>query len=414
MAMSVNVCVVPKGLLNNAVLKVFVALIMLGLTTPSLSAEQIEKTGCDLLAAHPEDPQNPPGVSGILFVGGDDLVTAERVCAEELKENPESSRALFLYGRVLWASGDVEGAASFFDRSASDEYPMALHMLGLLRLEQERYSEAFSLLHRASTYEGYDNAKYDAGTLLYYGIGTDSDIRKGIGLVEEAAENGFVPAMPRLAEFLLEQEKEAPAKKWLKLGLKHRDVDAYLLAARLSLEGEILERDFEKAQAFLNEAYLRGSHKAGYLYAKLALHRMGESPPKGFDDYLDRMTSINKAIEFSLNQPKDIDEKINLQIVAYYKFIKVIKLVFVAEAKGNADAALMEAEAIENLRRHAETGSSIAQFGLGELNELDMLPDSSLERAIFWYVKAKNAGNPKAGLAVERLCKTEGKCYGFQ
>ena len=84
-------------------------------------------TECDMLAAHPEDPQRmADGVSD------DDIVPrlAIMACEEALASDPEEPRYAFQLGRALLAMGFKEKARNQFERAAKAGYAAAEAYIG--------------------------------------------------------------------------------------------------------------------------------------------------------------------------------------------------------------------------------------------------------------------------------------------
>jgi tetratricopeptide (TPR) repeat protein len=106
-------------------------LVSLGLSV-SVNASVAE---CDLLAAHPDDPQRTaPGVeSGQLA-----LQEAEAACRIALSEFPNHARINFQLGRVLYYQGRIDESTRYMKRAAESGYPEAIFVLGYLEATSEK------------------------------------------------------------------------------------------------------------------------------------------------------------------------------------------------------------------------------------------------------------------------------------
>ncbi|MCC5861078.1 MAG: sel1 repeat family protein [Gammaproteobacteria bacterium] len=83
------------------------------------SAGEIEvPTACDLLAAHPSDPDRiVAGVSA--SVVREDLDTAIEACRRAVADDPEASRLVYYLGRVLFYSGNFLEGMEYVDQAAA-------------------------------------------------------------------------------------------------------------------------------------------------------------------------------------------------------------------------------------------------------------------------------------------------------
>lgn len=88
-------------------------------------------TECDLLAAHPDDPNRvAPGV-GTRDVK---LPAAIAACETELARDPKNPRIAYQLARVLTYSGRVAEAVPHIEGAAATNYPQALFVTGYLYL----------------------------------------------------------------------------------------------------------------------------------------------------------------------------------------------------------------------------------------------------------------------------------------
>ena len=82
---------------------------------------------CDVLAAHPDDPQR-------MAEGVDDDKIVPRLavlaCEDAMKRQPDDPRFVFQLGRALLARGDKEKALTLFQESARKNYAVAYGYIG--------------------------------------------------------------------------------------------------------------------------------------------------------------------------------------------------------------------------------------------------------------------------------------------
>lgn len=89
-------------------------------------------TGCDRLAAHPEDPfKNTDG----LETGAVDFAAAIAACRIALAADPENPRIQYQLARALTYAGQVKEALPLIEKAAALHYPQALFVTGYLYLE---------------------------------------------------------------------------------------------------------------------------------------------------------------------------------------------------------------------------------------------------------------------------------------
>jgi len=89
-------------------------------------------TGCDRLAAHPEDPFKV--VAG-LDTKDVDFTAAIAACRIALEKDPGNPRIQYQLARALTYAGQVKEALPLIGKSAALHYPQALFVNGYLHLE---------------------------------------------------------------------------------------------------------------------------------------------------------------------------------------------------------------------------------------------------------------------------------------
>ncbi len=88
-------------------------------------------TGCDVLAAHADDPLRvSPGLSKSQM----DLPAAIAACQVAVARDPSNPRLNYQLGRVYGYSGQGEKAVPYRDVALATDYPQALFVYGLLHL----------------------------------------------------------------------------------------------------------------------------------------------------------------------------------------------------------------------------------------------------------------------------------------
>lgn len=111
-------------------------------------------TGCDALAAHPDDPNKvAPGVSQSAM----DKPAAIAACEVAVAADPENPRLRYQLGRAYGYSGQGEKSFAHRKISIAADYPQALFVNGYMHLYGENKAEkdpcrAAELLRRSAQY----------------------------------------------------------------------------------------------------------------------------------------------------------------------------------------------------------------------------------------------------------------------
>jgi serine/threonine protein kinase len=180
-------------------------------TPPSANAAR-----CDALAAHPDDPGKPAGVSGIAFDGMSEADTREALdaCAAAAREDAGNLRAKFNLGRAYQRIARLkpaEGAEAW--RRAGDAYADAAR-------------------------RGYAAAQGNFGQMLYGGTGGMApDPRQAVEWLRKAAGGDFPDAYLTLAfAYTTGRGTDAPDQRkafcWLSLLERATTVKAYRALAQ--------------------------------------------------------------------------------------------------------------------------------------------------------------------------------------
>lgn len=145
----------------HKIASVTVCLALLGST--ALAAETLKfdtskysqkVTGCDLLAAHPDDPNKvAPGLKQSQI----DLPAAIGACQAAVARDPANPRLNYQLGRVYGYSGQGEKAGPYRDAALAADYPQALFVYGFLHLSGENKATkdlclAGELIRRSALY----------------------------------------------------------------------------------------------------------------------------------------------------------------------------------------------------------------------------------------------------------------------
>ncbi len=179
---------------------------------------------CDRLAASDADTARPPEVPGVASLASIDFNTAIPACEKAIKNNPRVPRFLFNLGRAEEAAAYAlptedpdpqrkavlqqqfkekltEARAAFRD-AANGGYVAALYSLalfGYIDPTDQNQDEGNKDLNEAAE-QGFAPAMYELGLRYRDGsFGIPRDFRQAYEWMAKAAEGGFVPAMTEVA-----------------------------------------------------------------------------------------------------------------------------------------------------------------------------------------------------------------------
>jgi hypothetical protein len=111
-------------------------------------------TGCDRLAAHPDDPNKvSPGFEKVDI----DLPAAIVACELAVARDPGNPRLRYQLGRVYGYSGQGEKAGVHREAAVAADYPQALYVIGLLYMNGQNKApkqpcRGAELVHRSALF----------------------------------------------------------------------------------------------------------------------------------------------------------------------------------------------------------------------------------------------------------------------
>jgi WD40 repeat protein/TPR repeat protein len=166
-----------------------------GVDLPADAAEQ-----CNLLAAHPDDPDRTAFGVTASRIQKDFAFAA---CKKAVSEHPLDGRLAYQLGRVYSVLGQDKQALESYQTSATAGYPKAISTLALEVLERKaspaELASALSELRRAVDL-GDPRAQYELGSILLNGRLKDKDAPSALTLFRKAAESGYPWAHHQLAQ----------------------------------------------------------------------------------------------------------------------------------------------------------------------------------------------------------------------
>jgi TPR repeat protein len=260
---------------------------------------------CDRYAAHPYNPDNPPGIVGVDW---DDLIVTDAIaiCDAALKLLPKHDRANFNLARAHHKNGQYDEARRLLERGVDRDYAAAYHNLAALyagglgvevdldeagrlyeraadlghavsalqlgdmyrdaRGKPQDYDKAMAYYRKA--YEGgYAEGAAKIGWMIGEGKGVPKDMEGAISWYKIAAQSDVAWAINNLGHAYLEQERYALAKQ----NFEHAIVLGYETYPNRNMgllyeNGWGVPRDYDKA-----EAHYLAADAAGHSTAKRLL-----------------------------------------------------------------------------------------------------------------------------------------------
>jgi TPR repeat protein len=211
---------------RSAALSIACGFGLLALTVAAHSparAQSADLVLCDRLAAHPDDPDRPKDVKGVIEIAPSDVATALKFCKIAAAG---SRRALYQLGRAYAANRQIPEAVATY-RKAADK--------------------------------GSTSAMVEIGVLLGTGSGVAKDPAEARKLFERAAKNGNARGVSNLAALNGgASSNPAEARALLAKAAEANSPDAQYQLAMMMVEGTGGPQDDVAARALFEKAAAQG------------------------------------------------------------------------------------------------------------------------------------------------------------
>ncbi len=222
---------------------------------------------------------------GRLFLRGEEVPKNADYALRWLEEAvaKENEYAEYLLGKILLTGVDVEQdlprAEALLKRSAEKGNRYAKYALGKTYLEglllMQNLPEAIRLLTEAAD-SGFDAAQYLLGKLLYQGGVIPQDLQRAIDYLEKAAGQknpyaAYLAGKLRLTEDAVKDISKAIRN--FEIAAERGNSFAEYQLGKLYLYGKEVERDYEKAVAYLTSAAEHGNQYAVQLLHSIKANR---------------------------------------------------------------------------------------------------------------------------------------------
>ena len=229
-------------------------------------------TECDLLAAHPTDPDR---VSLGVYWNVMDGRKAMKACAEAVKQYPDSLRLAYQYGRSLIRMRLVDEALPYLFAAANGGYKAAYATLGgTYQYELGNYGEALRWF-RAGAKKGSAAAMQHLGDLYDGGYGVKRDRATALSWYRKAALQGDPVSENNIGWYyergFAVDKDEGEAVRWYRKAALKGFGRAQINLGRVYEFGIGVGRDLNKAFDWYRRAAMQGQP-----YAQIFLARMLE------------------------------------------------------------------------------------------------------------------------------------------
>ena len=151
---------------------------------------------CDRLAAHPEDTQLPPGVTGVAFEDID-AVRAIAACEAALALSTGNRRYQLQLARSLHKGKRLQEAAVYYQQAGLQGHPLAQKTLGFAYADGLGVTRDYAktaLWHHRAAEQGDGDAQNNLGYLYAGGLGVPQDIVEAHKWYNIAAGHGSASA----------------------------------------------------------------------------------------------------------------------------------------------------------------------------------------------------------------------------
>jgi TPR repeat protein len=376
-------------------------------------------------AANRADPQAQYLASLMLEAGIgtiQDIERARELCfsAAELGHADAQAQVGGLYALGKGVEVNYETAAFWFDKAARQGSPIALNDLGNMYRQGLFFDKdddrAITLYELAAQFGG-DEGKFNFGCHL---VRSDDPkkVSDGITLLEEASENGLAKAQTTLALHLVEGEiLERDFERSFRLfeaAAAAGDLDGLVGLGMNYSNGYGCQKDLAKANELFNAAAERGSAQAQFnlawsLHYESGVARDIDAALKWYSAAAEQghpgaIRGMGELYELGAGGVlRDLAKAAQLYVRAAQMGDTVAEYnlgVFYEHGSGvHVDRRL----AATYLERAANKGHNSAQLNLGLLHQsgIDGVPDYNA--AIYWLQIASESGNRKANGAIGQM-----------
>ncbi len=223
------------------------------------------------------------------------LKSIEALLKRDFLQNPSLCYNLGLAYYEGWPGvEDPDLAFYYFQKAAKEDYPLADFYLGIIYMEQERYSKSAS--HYKKALDVAALASYNLGVYYEDGMGVRRNLKEAVRYYELAAKNECPYAFHNLATFYrrgvggLKQDYKKALSLYKKAIRMQDDPLSYLSLAQMFFNGFGVKKNKRRALSLLQTAADKGDNYGKYLLGLYYYNRW----LYGDGDYIDKVLSLIK------------------------------------------------------------------------------------------------------------------------
>ena len=223
-------------------------------------------TRCDVLAAHPADPdKSAQGVRWELM----DVTAALDACSQEINRQPNNARIQYQYARVLDKQEMYAEAITWYRKSAEQGYRAAQNSLGYayewgqgIAIDEQQAV----FWYREAAKRGHAQAQNNLGTMYENGKGVTYSEKEALHWYQKAAEQGNPTAQRNIGIMyskgsVVKQNYET-AFHWYLKAANQDNAHAQYNVGMSYFYGKGVESSQDKARTWFEKAARNGNYQA--------------------------------------------------------------------------------------------------------------------------------------------------------
>ncbi|MEG3640618.1 tetratricopeptide repeat protein [Magnetococcus sp. PR-3] len=233
--------------------------------TQSVPLTSSEPTACDQLAASPEDPDR---VATAVSIKGLDIPAADQACMDAVAQYPNEGRFYYQLGRVAEAKQDWGGARKAYVKASSKGYRMGTYRLGMItirdRSDRRNIRKGLGLIKEAAVAK-LPIAQNAMGVYLANGKIVRRNMREALSWLKQSAMGGYPQGMHNLSRALLsprsgKARSTQEAITWLRKAADRGVAEAQYDLGEYYSKGRYMPKDPKEAELWYSKAAEQG-HK---------------------------------------------------------------------------------------------------------------------------------------------------------
>lgn len=310
---------------------------------------------------------------------------------------------------------DLSQALVWYRKAARQGFAAAQSQLGMMYAQGDGvardYRQAIAWLSRAAGQDDSE-AQYQLALLYEQGLGVAADPLQAETWFMKAAEQGDVRSQLHLAK-LMEVDRPLLSLEMYERAAGQGNLEARFALGKIFAEGQIVERDFDKALSLLHEV-----SQEGLVEAKVALAELLDREVLAMTAawYRQAAESGDEQAQWILGSRLDSGQGIALdQKESLFWFMLAAEKGLPEAQCAVAEAYMRQPESADNLqeavawfRKAAKQGNAKAQSALGALYAKGQGVPKDNRQAASWWLKAAEQGDVDAQFNLGQLLESGG------